>query len=415
MEISKKDIKCKEIVEQIEQYTSSIRQFIRLVNREIPKGQKLNKEKFIIVREDDISFLDDGNTRTPGFRYNVFWAYTQSNQQINKAEILRLIQENAVTFVFTCYERCYDHRKSSLIFLELYYNNSNERAERIDYINDNYDKNHLFSPYEITQVVWRISNDLNVNYSKIPEDKQMLEKYSEKFQKDKVELILNQSHSKISRELPQKIQNSIENFENQVNIFASIVRNFSIICSATTPSDLKSYLKEGIVSDTILNDIIDLALFLEKVKEDGKKYGGTFRWQKDGHYTLHDNERENTFTMFNCIKCILGYSYFNEYVFMEGISKNWHPRLLYFSYYISEDLKETYYTISMTSFEGRTRKNYMNLIEAKTLEELLSAENAIKIAKWFEEILKKKQLVNYYSSIIYNEKIRNFNPSYEIE
>ncbi len=413
MEISKRDIKCKAIAEQIERYTSSIRQFIRLVNRQIPNEGKLNKENIIILREDDTAYLDDGNTKTDGYKYEVYWTYTSKQENTTKEDIIDLSQKNAVTFCLQCWERCYDHKKSRLIFLSLFYRGSSSKAERIEYINDNYDENHLFRPYEITQVVWRLRRDLNVYHSNIPEDHHMIEKYAKKFEKGIHELKIQQSYTEIKRELPQEVKNSIENFETQADIFAKMIFNYVAITAATTASELENYFKEDECSDILLNEILDIHKSIESMKE--KLDIKTFRWQKDGHSTFYENERENTFSMYNCIKCIFGYSYFNKYLFLKGIAENWHARLLYFSYYISKDLKETYFTISMTSFEGRFRDNYMNIIEAKTLEELLSTENAIKVAKWLEEICEKTKMVNYYSSIIEKEKIRCFNSTRDID
>lgn len=415
MEISKKDIKCKAIVEQVEQYTSSIRQFIRLVNRQMPKGKKLNKENIIILREEHTAYLNDGNTPTEGYSYEVYWSYTSKQEETTKADIINLSQKNAVTFILNCYERCYDHSKDRLMFFSLYYNNSSDKAERVDYINDNYDKNYLFMPYEITQVVWRLKRDLNIYHSNIPENQKMIEKYAKVFEKGIHKLEIGQSYTEIKRKLPQWVKNNIESFETQANIFAKMIFKYVAISAETTKSELEIYLKEHECSDILLNEMIDLDQSIQKMKENGKLDIKTFRWQKDEHLTFDENERENTFSMYNCIKCIFGYSYFNKYVFLQGIAENWHPRLLYFSYYLSKDLKEAYYTISMTSFEGRFRKNYMNLIEAKTLEKLLSAENAMKVARWLEEICEKTKMVNYYSSIIAEEKIRNFNSTRDID
>lgn len=48
MEISKKDIKCKGVVEKIERLSISIQKFIELVNRNLPEEFKLKEEKLII-------------------------------------------------------------------------------------------------------------------------------------------------------------------------------------------------------------------------------------------------------------------------------------------------------------------------------------------------------------------------------
>ena len=120
MEISKKDIKCREIVEQIERLTSSIRQFIRLVNCSIPKEIKLNKESIIIERQEDTAYLNDGNTACSGYEYNIFWNYTPKDVEVTNTEVKKLIQPKAITFVLECKERCFDHTKDRSQFLTLY-------------------------------------------------------------------------------------------------------------------------------------------------------------------------------------------------------------------------------------------------------------------------------------------------------
>jgi len=84
MEIAKKDIQCVEIVKKVERLTSKVRKFIRLVNRKLPKGRKLNKEHFIIQRKEAITFLNDGNTTCPGLDYEIVWAYTFADVESNK-------------------------------------------------------------------------------------------------------------------------------------------------------------------------------------------------------------------------------------------------------------------------------------------------------------------------------------------
>jgi len=426
MEISKKDIQCVEIVKKVERLTSQVRKFIRLVNRQLPKAMKLNKEHFIILREDGISFLNDGNTMCAGLDYQVIWAYTSSDVETKKEDIIQRQQYDAVTFTLQCKERCYDHRKDSLHFFSLYYkgldSESDEIAERIDYINDNYDENHLFRPYELMQVVWRIRNEFYLDPSNISPNRVQFRKFMKTFEKEEIKFgkleftYLCNTH--VKQELPIEVLHNIEYFEEQVSRFAAIVNCYCAVASKKVDKEDMNFFwnaqkKEFTV--LLVEAITQFAgkkAFLENYKFLPKK----FTMEQYGYSTLGTpSERDLSFYSFDCLKCTVGYSYFNEYIFAQGIPENWHPRLFYFCYYISKDFKEIHYTISLTSCEGRFRENHMTIIEASTLEELLTPENAIKIAKWMEEIWRKTALIYYYSSIIKEEKIRNFSSTCEID
>lgn len=417
MEISKKDIKCREIVEQIERLTSSIRQFIRLVNCSIQKEIKLNKESIIIERQEDTAYLNDGNTACSGYEYNIFWSYTPKDVEVTNTEVKKLIQPKAITFVLECKERCFDHTKDRSQFLSLYYkdNSLSEQAERIDYINDNYDENYLFKPYELMQVVWRIKNVYGLYPKNIPEDATEFEKFAKNFENENIKLEVDRK-DKITKELSKEVLDSIDKFHLAAHRFTTIVNCYCATSTGkVTIQDLQKLLHKGDCTANLqkaMNDFYSNEVFDPKGKQ---VYPKSFIWQRDEHCTLHYNERPNTFCLFDCIKSIIGYTYFNDHVYLRGIAENWYPRLLYFSYYISKDYKECYYTISMTGCEGRFRKNYIHVIEAKTLEELLTPENAIKVAKWLEKIWEKTSLMNYYSLLIKNKRVRNFSTSCEID
>lgn len=426
MEISKKDIKCKEIIERIERLTSSVRKFIQLVNQNLPTGRKLNKEIFIIQREDYHSFMNDGNTQCPGFSYKVYWCYTSKIESTTTENITKLSQQNAVTFLLDCGERCYDHMQNRSYFFSLYckFNNSEDEAERIDYINDNYDDNHLFKPYEIMQVVWRIKKALNLNPSNVSENVKDFEKFAENFKDVEVEMQFERTHYQLEKQLPTEVINNIFEFQEKANRFVTIVNCYTAYCFGNVAlEDLKkflNYLKHGDCINEEITTALILAIedFLSDSFIDSAIYEffpKSFLIYKDSHNTTNYNERQISFSLYDCIKCIVGYSYFNKYVHLQGVAQNWHPRLMYFSYYISEDFQESHYTISLTSCEGRFRENYMQIIEATTIDELLSPQNAIKIAKWLEEIWSKTKLIYYYSSQIERKKIRNFNSTCDID
>lgn len=411
MEISKKDIECKEIVDKIERLTSSIRRFIQLVNKNIPIGSRLKREYFIIQKDyDALNFLNDGNTRCAGFDYKVFWTYTSADVIATKENIINLQQSGSITFVLECGERCYDHRQNSGYFFSLYH-----KGERIDYINENYDENHLFKPYEIMQAVWRIREELEINNNNISEDCKLFAKFAKNFEKE-LNFTIDEESSNLNKDLPEEVLKKIEEFKIQSNRFAIIANCYCAVASnKVSEKDLKLFLYENEYT----------AIFMKSIEEFCSK--SIFHWhfyeylpktfwlQKDSHHTLDENERNNSFHLWDCLKCTLGYSYYNTYMSLKGISENWYPRVLYFSYYTSKDFQESHYTISLTSCEGRFRENYIKVIEANTLEELLSPQNAIEIAKWLEEIWQKTALIYYYNSLISKNKIRNFKATCEID
>lgn len=424
MEISKEDIQCIEIVKKVERLTTQVRKFIRLVNRKLPKGMKLNKEHFIIQRKEGIHYLNDGNTRCPGFDYEIVWAYTFKDVETNKEDILQKKQYNAVTFVLKCGERCYDHRKDRLHFFFLYYkgreSKPDEIAERIDYINDNYDENRLFSPYELMQVVWRIRNEFYLDPSNISEDPQTFQKFAETFEGE--DLDFTQFHPKhyeynLEQNVAEEVLLKMNLFKEKANRFATIINCYCALASNKMKKEDMSFFwkkPKGCPTIQLLEAIKEFAgeePFSEPYKFVPKKFGITV----DQYVTTSPSEEYLSFFLFDCLKCTIGYSYFNEYVAVRGIRENWYPRLFYFTYYVSEDLQEEHYVISLTSCEGRFRENYMTIIESSTLEGLLTPENAIKIAKWMEEIWRKTALIYEYSSIIKKEKIRNFYSSCEID
>lgn len=426
MEISKKDIKCKEIVERIERITSSVRKFIQLVNQSLPSGKKLNKESFIIQREEYHSFMNDGNTICPGFFYNVYWSYTSKGEVTNENDITQLRQQNAVTFLLECGERCYDHMQNRSYFFSIYckFNNSEDEAERIDYINDNYEDNSLFQPYEIMQVVWKIRKALDLCISNVPEDPEVFEKFVENFKDVEVKMQDDLIYMQTSKVLPKELIDKLYEFKEKANRFASIVNCYAASYSGNLKLEIfKEFFKCREETDYFLEGKITEPLFSAIKYFLSDRFIGSDTYQffpksflieKDSHYTLKYNERPLSFHLDDCIKCVLGYSYFNEYISLQGVEKNWYPRLMYFSYYISKDFEKVYYTISLTSCEDFTKKGQIRIIEATTLEELFSPKNAIIIAKWLEEIWSRTELMYYYSSQIKQKEIKNFDPTCEI-
>ena len=234
---------------------------------------------------------------------------------------------------------------------------------------------------ELMQVVWRIWNVANLYHSKISEAEEQFDKTLKKFKREELEFYPDIIYCNLEKGLSYDVLVGIERFKKLIHQFAWTINTY-----------VSTYLSERINIDS-----------------------EPFLWIKDSHYTFNENERENSFYLSNCFKMICGFSYFNKYFALQGISKNWYSRLLYFSYYVSSDFKTTYYTISMTSCEGRFRENYMRLIEATSLEELLSKKNMIIVAKWLEEIVMKTALMYEYSSLIEKKEIKHFSQSVEID
>lgn len=407
MEISKKDIYCKEITERIERLSIQIRKFIQLVNRQVPEEFQLGNECFFIEKEDDkYSFLDDGRTRCPGFSYRIFWAYTFGKAKQSKKCIANLKQEKAVIFEMKWGERCFDHRENGLYFFSLYFkgDKSDNKAEEIDDINDNYRENYLFQPFTLVQVVWRIKQ-LNILPSNITENGKKFEEFAKTLEAEKFSFRPDIKYKLVEKGFPKEISRNVRKFKKLIHRFVCTVNSYVAVDTQKVEiKDLKEYFrgKSTPALQKAMEEFTGKSINVIKKREVKPK---TFLCMEDSHTWEDRNEKLNSFYLKKSFKVICGYSYFNEFVFPEGITDNWYPRLLYFSYYISSDLQKTYYTISMTSYECGM---CMKLIEASTIDELLSTENAIKVGKWLEEVWEKTALTNYYSSLIENEKITNF-------
>ena len=317
-----------------------------------------------------------------------------------------------------CGERCYDHKQNRLYFFSIYFkgNNSKNEAERIDYINDNHDEDYLFNPYELMQVTWKVKKSLNLLTNNISENDEDFEEFAKNFENEKITFEPDNLIFKLEKEYPKEIWDSIEEFKEISSDFIFMLNCYCAVSSKKVSKDsLKRYLR-GEYDEEFEKAIEDFSSKPIHLTHEEDIIPKKFLWTKDLHDTYNDNEKWNSFLMHDCLKVICGYSYFNEYFFFcHGIPNNWYPRLLYFSYYISSDLKTVYYTISMTSCEGRFRKDYMNLIEATTLKELLCPENIIKVAKWLEEIWEKTSYIYHYNSVIQEENIENFYATNEID
>lgn len=400
MEISINDIHCSKITDTINRLDKCVDNFIKLVNRNIPENFQLSNKCFFIERTNDHSYLDDGNTRCPGYDYHIYWSYSFGKTEQSKMNIENLTQSNSITFIYNCKERIYDHKKDSLYFFSLYFkgDSSDHKAERIDYINDNHNIFYLFRPYELMEVVYKVRQSLNLLPNNISEDTKEFEKFAKNFKSLKIDA---KPHINLSLGSTPETDNS--HFLSPVCKFAFLVNAYWLISVKRADLSDIQQASQGVYSIHLRNEFEKMTL--EKFDSAIK----SFIWNENSHRTVKDNEKSISFRMSDCYKAIYGYSYFNDgFLFHQGIHKNWHEKLLYFSYYLSKDKLVSKYTISMTSLEGRFRKNCIKVIEADTIDELLCSENAITVAKWLEEIFLKTYYINYYISVINNEKIEDF-------
>lgn len=400
MEISINDIHCSKITDTINRLDKCVDNFIKLVNRNLPENFQLSNKCFFINREDGHSYLNDGNTQCPGYGYEVYWSYSFGKTEQSKPNIKSLTQINAVTFKFECNERIYDHKKDSLHFFSLYFKGdcSSDKAERINHINDNHNILSLFRPYELMEVVYKVRQSLNLLPNSISEDNKKFEKFAKNFKSTKFD-----AKPQINLSLDSTSETDISHFLSPVCKFAFLANAYWLISAKRADLSDIQQASQGVYSIHLRNEFEKMTL--EKFDSAIK----SFVWDKNSHYTVKTNEKQNSFHMSECYKTIYGYSYFNdEYLFARGLHENWYEKLLYFSYYLSNDKLVSKYTISMTSFEGRFKKNCIKVIEADTIDELLSSENAIIVAKWLQEIFLKTYYINYYFSLINNEKIENF-------
>lgn len=120
-------------------------------------------------------FEDDGDTRTEGFQYNIFWVLDlKAKNRDLEYEVLNGCADSAIVFNLTFGERMHDSDISSRFFSLYFYGisvgeNCRKKVDyRIDYNNENMTMNSIINPENL----FRLSKKL-IEYK---QDEELLKK-----------------------------------------------------------------------------------------------------------------------------------------------------------------------------------------------------------------------------------------------
>lgn len=148
--VSLDQILSEELKKRIKEVDEKIRKFVKLLNSEFPLDHQIPILDTIITRENHYVYEDDGNTRTDGFKYDVYWVCPiGQNIEPRNYYYYRIINHricNSLYFHYEDKERIRDKKSDGRgRFLSLYIsvdkfdeNLNREKCERISYENDNY-------------------------------------------------------------------------------------------------------------------------------------------------------------------------------------------------------------------------------------------------------------------------------------
>lgn len=151
MLVSLDQILSEDLKGRIKEVDKKIRKFVKLLNTEFSVYHQIPILDTIITRENHYVYEDDGNTRTDGFKYNVYWICPigQNNEPRNYYyyHIINNLACNCLYFLYEDKERIRDKKSDGRgRFLTLYISVENfeyplsedEEIKRISYENDNY-------------------------------------------------------------------------------------------------------------------------------------------------------------------------------------------------------------------------------------------------------------------------------------
>ena len=136
---------------RIKEVDEKIRKFLKLLNSEFSLDHQIPILETIITRENHYVYEDDGNTRTDGFKYDVYWIFPiGQNIEPRNYYYYRIINNlacNCLYFHYEDKERIRDKKSNgSGRFLSLYISvekleyplSEDKEVKRISYENDNY-------------------------------------------------------------------------------------------------------------------------------------------------------------------------------------------------------------------------------------------------------------------------------------
>lgn len=149
--MQKREIKIEEIKsdvrKRIEECSLEIKVFMTELDLLLENWEKICGEEFFILRKEETTYEDDGNTKADGYEYEAYWVFQLNpDKKIERYAITgeRVFQEEILYFKYTDKERKHDCFSSGRgRFFHLYIAGVEKPhecsiVETIDYNNDNY-------------------------------------------------------------------------------------------------------------------------------------------------------------------------------------------------------------------------------------------------------------------------------------
>ena len=169
--VSLNQILSEELKGRIKEVDEKIRKFVKLLNTEFSLDHQIQILDTIIARENHNVFEDDGNTRTDGFEYNVYWI-CPIGQNIEPRNyyyyhIINNLACNCLYFHYEDKERIRNKKSDGRgRFLTLYISVENfeyplledEEIKRISYENDNYKLGYCINYQTATNCILKIKD-----------------------------------------------------------------------------------------------------------------------------------------------------------------------------------------------------------------------------------------------------------------
>lgn len=169
--VSLDQILSEELKKRIKEVDEKIRKFVKLLNSEFPLDHQIPILDTIITRENHYVYEDDGNTRTDGFKYDVYWICPigQNNEPRNYYyyHIINNLSCNCLYFNYEDRERKRDKKSDGRgRFLNIYISvekfdsslSEDEEIKKISYENDNYKLGYCINYQTATNCILKIKD-----------------------------------------------------------------------------------------------------------------------------------------------------------------------------------------------------------------------------------------------------------------
>lgn len=195
--IALSDIKCEEIVNEIKEATSIIVKFTTVLSNHL-EYKPLQEAQIFIVRSETNSYEDDGNTKTPGYEYEVYWCFPYINVD-EEVDIYRLTSfesymwpHTLLFFKLSLTERIKDNSLRDGHHFHLFVTEEAKKETKILQIawyNDNHKLSNMLDSENLQQCTDRI----NETYRRIVLKQEFLEELCEIEEVDDVEEYINKN------------------------------------------------------------------------------------------------------------------------------------------------------------------------------------------------------------------------------